>query len=480
MKLSEINNIINNVISEEIRNTIIMESTNKEVYHIKCDGEPIATFETEEEAQEALPDYKAKTKGELIIEKGVYESHEDMIDKLDEMGEELEEKENQNMENQEPIDEKLVGNQKNIDKNDNGKIDAEDFKILNKEKEQKEEEECHECGEMKEEEESDENDVHSIWKKYSGPALEEHSPENFSDEFEYADNIISFIVQDAIDNGDIDEDDADDLNDDIKEVYGDSLMDSYRDNGGDMDYEDDDFGDDYENLPDGEVNESPKMCSECGGMMNEEGMCSECSGKMMESKKRTIRLTETEMLNMIQRIVKESVPGLETTKKAQNISKKENEANAAEVAKKIKKATTFDGNDNPEFPKPIGKGEKVARENTPEQEEEIEDNRGGGLEDLSYDIEPSQQFKDRLKKSLEGHTSTGNSQDAANVIKSDLGKNIADKVERKQKQKEDMVMYNKDVQPVKVVKESKNSLSNILEEEIQKMKKIASYDKKTQ
>jgi len=186
------------------------------------------------------------------------------------------------------------------------------------------------------------------------------------------------------------------------------------------------------------------------------------------------------MLEMIQRIVKESVPGITVTKKAQTQSKKDNEANDSDVAKKIKGATTFDGNDNPEFPKPIGKGEKVARKNTPEQEEEIEDNRGGGLEDLHYDIEPSQQFKDRLKKSLDGHTSTGNSQDAANVIKSDLGKNIAKKVERKLKQRKDMVMYNKDVQPVKVVKESENNLSSILEEEIKKMKNMASYDKKTQ
>jgi hypothetical protein len=222
------------------------------------------------------------------------------------------------------------------------------------------------------------------------------------------------------------------------------------------------------------------MCSECGGMLNEEGMCSECSGKMMESKKKTLRLKESEMLEMIQRIVKESVPGITVTKKAQTQSKKDNESNASEVAKKIKDATTFDGNDNPEFPKPIGKGEKIARKNTPEQEEEIQDNRGGGLEDLHYDMEPSQQFKDRLKKSLEGHTSTGNSQEAGNVIKSDLGKNIAKKVERKHKQREDEVMYNKDVQPVKVVKESKNNLSSILEEEIKKMKNMASYDKKTQ
>lgn len=376
MKLSEINNIINDVISEEVRKTIIMESSSKEVYHIKSNGEPIATFETEKEAEEALPNYKAKSTGELIIEKGVYESYDDMIDKMDEMSEELEEKENTNMENQEPIDEKLVGKQKNIDKNDNGKIDAEDFKILNKE-----EEECNECGDMNEED---------------------------------------------------------------------------------------------------EINESPEMCSECGSEMKE-GMCTECSGGMKyESKKKVLRLKESEMLSMINRIVKESIPGLEVTKRAQTQSKKDNESNATEVAKKIKGATSFDGNDNPEFPKQIGKGEKVARKNTPEQEEEIADNRGGGLEDLTYDMEPSQQFKDRLKNSLEGHASTGNSQDYANVIKSDLGKNIAKKVERKHKQKENMVMYNKDVSPTTVVKESKNSLNNILLEEIEKMKNIANYDKKTQ
>jgi hypothetical protein len=150
------------------------------------------------------------------------------------------------------------------------------------------------------------------------------------------------------------------------------------------------------------------------------------------------------------------------------------------VAKKLKGVNSFDGNDNPEFPKPIGKGEKVARQNTPEQEDEIAVQRGGGLEDLNYDIEPSQQFKDRLKKSLEGHTTTGNAQDAGNVIKSDLGKDIAKKVERKAELRKNRVMYNKDVQPVKIVKESKNNLSSILEEEIKKMKNIAGYDKKTQ
>ena len=482
MKLSEINNIINEVISDEVRKTIIKESTNNEVYHIKCEGEPIASFKTKEEAEEALPSYKTKNKGELIIEKGMYESYSDMIDKLDEMGEELEEKENTNMENTEK--QPMEGNEFSGALKAAKEAGEESFTVGGKQYDVKEEEECNECGNMNEEDESEGMDVHSIWGKYSEAAMKEHEPSTFSDEFEYADNIISYIVEDAISNEDISEDDEDELTDELKDTYGEDLFDTYRSEGGDMgdnsDDDDDSFGDDYESLSDGEEIKESQMCSECGGMMNEEGMCSECSGKMMESKKKTLRLKESEMLDMIQKIVKESVPGITITKKAQTQSKKDNESNASEVAKKIKKATTFDGTDNPEFPKPIGKGEKVARKNTPEQEEEIEDNRGGGLEDLHYDMEPSQQFKDRLKKSLEGHTSTGNSQDAGNVIKNDLGKNIAKKVERKQKQRKDMVMYNKDVQPVKVVKESKNGLSSILEEEIKKMRNIASYDKKTQ
>jgi hypothetical protein len=91
MKMKDINTIIENTIYNHVKSVIMEESEkgNKEVYHIKCEGEPIATFDTEEEANEELPKYKkSHPDKELIIEKGVYESHGDMIDKLDSMGEE--------------------------------------------------------------------------------------------------------------------------------------------------------------------------------------------------------------------------------------------------------------------------------------------------------------------------------------------------------------------------------------------------------
>jgi hypothetical protein len=363
MKVSELKNLIESIISKEVRNKIINES--KEVYHIKCEGVPLGTFDTEEEANEALPSYKEKHDGELIVEKGQYDSHESMIDKLDEMNDELEETdnmENTDMENQEPIDEKLVGKQKNIDKNDNGKIDDEDFKILNKE------EECEECG-------------------------------------------------------------------------------------------------------DSEMKEG--TCEKCG-----KELC-ECGSTMYESKKKTIRLKESELIKLINKMVTESIPGLDSVKSAHD-GDKETKQHLSDVEKKMKDLAEFDGNDNPEFPKPIGKGEKVARENSEEENEFVEDTRGGTPLDLDYDSEPSKQFKDRLKKALEGDATTGNSQEYANVIKSDLGKKLAKQAERKDKKEDNQPMYNKDAQPTKSVNESTFKMSNVLEEEIKKMKDMVNYNKKTQ
>jgi hypothetical protein len=391
MELSEITQLINNVFSDEVRNAIINESeekNNKEVYHIKMNGEPVATFKSKEQAEEELPKYQKKSTGDLIIEKGVYESYSDMIEKFDEMGQELEEKENLNMKNQEPME----GNAFSV--------------ALLKAKEE---------GKDKFVVDGQEYDVEESWTELEESELSEGN-----------------------------EEDCNECNEEISEG---------------------------------------QECNECGGEMKE-GVCNECGTAMNENKtKKVLRLKESEMVNLIKKIVSESIPT--ATTKAQSQTKKDNESHAKEVANKIKKSQSFEGNDNPEFPKPIGKGDKVAHQNTKEQDEIVADNRGGGLEDLDYAIEPSEAFKDRLKKSLEGHSTMGNSQDAANVIKSDLGKKISDKVERKKEKetKEFEVSWGhawKSPEKVVIVKESETKFKQILNEEIEKMKKIASYDKKTQ
>ena len=420
MKVSELTTIIENIVSNEIRKTIMEENNGKkEVYHIKCEGIPLATFESEEEANDALPDYKAKHKdGELIIEKGVYENHDDMMDKLDEMNDQLEETEN--MENTQ-MDEKLVGNQDKLDKNHNGEIDGQDFKIIKGQ--DSSEEECDECG---------------------GSYMEEEE-EGGDDDFENM-------------------------------LRGRRKKHSYVDNS--------------EETPN-EMGEEKKCCEKCG-----KEVC-ECGG-MYESKKKTVRLTESELIKLISKMVIESIPGLQAAEKSHSESGKENKAHLADVETKMKKLASFDGNDNPEFPKAIGKGEKVARKNTPEQEEEIAKNYAG-LENLEYDIEPSEQFKKRLKMAIEGDTLMGNGKvtepasikpsngaEKGNEAKEKEGNHIqtpetAKKIEKQVKDREEdkknRVLYSKEKVPVS---ESKVNFSSVLEDEIKKMKNITEYNKKTQ
>ena len=435
MKVSELTTIIENIVSNEIRKTIMEENNGKkEVYHIKCEGIPLATFESEEEANDALPDYKAKHKdGELIIEKGVYENHDDMMDKLDEMNDQLEETEN--MENTQPMEgnefsgalkaakdagektfsvdgkeydveecwskqmeEELVGGQKKLDKNQNGKIDGQDFKMMKDEK-SSDEEECDECGSSYMEEEDGDDDFENMLR-----GRRKHS---------------------------------------------------YVDKG--------------EEMPD-----------------------------EMGEEKKTVRLTETELTNLIAKMVSESIPGLQAAEKSHLESGKENKAHLADVETKMKKLASFDGNDNPEFPKAIGKGEKVARKNTPEQEEEIAKNYAG-LENLEYDIEPSEQFKKRLKMAIEGDTLMGNGKvtepasikpsngaEKGNEAKEKEGNHIqtpetAKKIEKQVKDREEdkknRVLYSKEKVPVS---ESKVNFSSVLDDEIKKMKNISEYNKKTQ
>jgi hypothetical protein len=414
MKVEELNAIMESIVFDEIKKSILKESNGgmMEKYHVTCEGEPVNTCETKEQAEDVVNKLEKEHPGkQFIIEKANYESHSDMIEKLDKMGEELEETENmKKFETKEgnaftgamtkakesgektftvdgkefDVEEELIGGQKKLDKNDNGKIDGEDFKILKGQKQdtKEEEEECDECG--------------------SGYMEEE-------------------------------------------------------------------------------INEMSQTCNECGGMMNEEGMCTECSGTMMESKKKVLRLTESQLVELIGKMVNEAaVPGLETQKKVRSASGSQNDANLNDVKKKIKNQLEIPGGSNPEFPESNKKGEKVVVNNDENEDEFVSNFRGGTLLDLDYDSEPSEEFKARLKKSLDGDVTMGNSHDAGNVIPTNTGKKLADRAKKKEEEQEKAPMYKKDPAPTKEVNESEVLITNLINEDIEKMKKILGYNKKTQ
>jgi hypothetical protein len=452
MKTKDFNTIIENLISSEIKKNIIeqMEGGKKEVYHIKCDNEPIDTFDTEEEANEHLNKYEKEYPGkQFIIEKGTYESESDMLDKLDEMGDNLQENETQNMKT--PTKVKTFVEAILHAKNKGLKS----IKIG---------EESH--------------DIDECWKRLEEEECEQSDMEEESDCVECGGSSTGEQTeQEGMESG----------SSDLKSKY-----DSVR-------------------KMNPELFESQEPCEDCG-----KEVC-EC-GNMYESKKKTLRLTEKELVNMVSKIVKEStkgsgdpytkvvsvpkqntdsansnIPGLAVTKTAQTGSKKENDANTNDVGKKMKEYLSFENNDNPEFPHPIGKGEKVARQNTKDQDEEVAKNFAG-LQNLEYDIEPSEQFKDRLKKGIEGDSTMGNgpttqkptikpsngSEKGAeakdkdgNVIPTpETGKKMEKQMKDRQVDKDNRTLYNKEKVPV--------NTSKTLNEDIQKMKKLYGYNQKTQ
>lgn len=349
MKVSDLNKIIEETISEEIKNTILNEQeSGKKVFCILNGDEYVEICDTEDEANKKCEEYNKQHPGnEFTVKMETYESQEDLFDKLDELGEE-------------------------IDQND-----------------------------MKEDQ-----------------SMEEQL----------------------------------------------------------------------------ETNEAQEQCSECGdnGLEITEATCEKCGksicecGEINESKKqprKILRLTESQLVDMIEKMVNESVPGLKAVEDAQKINDKETKEHMGNVDKKIKDTLSIEGNDNPEFPKQVGKGgpdvldPKKTVNNTDEQDEEMSMDRGEAALDLDYDTEPSEEFKDRVKKALEGDSTMGNA-DGGNTVKTDTGKNLQKTAEKRKKYKEEAPMYVKDVQPVNEEKEDESK--KVLSEEIEKMKKLSSYNEKTQ
>lgn len=452
---------IEEILAKEIKK-IISESVSNEVYIIKNkEGDPIEQFKTQEEADKALEAYKAKHPDqELIVEPGEELSFEE----LDKMSEKLENMENMNEKTHKghfTMEQVL----KLAKKAGEWVLDAQDAL----------EELCEMYGEK-----IPASRVFEVLDDYDMPELKskirvkksEPKEDMSMDEKLYGD-------QDKLDVDGDGEIEASDLaairagkEGDTKEEEGECMEcgDGYME---EEDMEDPQFGDIDKLLDAGaeeDMSEEKHTCEKCG-----KEIC-EC-GDMMESKK-SIKLNESELIKLITNIVNESFPGAEVYDRIHKDSGKENSDALSDVEKKIKEYLTFDDNDNPEFPNQIG-GEVKARRADEKEADEVATHRGGGLEDLVYDVDPGKEFDERTKKSLNGDTTTGNSQEAANVVPSKLGEKIIKKVQRKDEEEADAPMYVKDKQPVESVNESEEA-KTIISEEIKRMKEMASYNKKTQ
>jgi hypothetical protein len=221
--------------------------------------------------------------------------------------------------------------------------------------------------------------------------------------------------------------------------------------------------------------------------------------------KESISLTEDEMIDLIEKIVKEQKTfgkpkGLEAYEKAHKGSGKENQDYLKSVTKKmkdyLKDGSKGEYSASPKhFPKGNGelaKMDKKAYEVSKDGEEFLDNYMRPGMENLDYDeIHPNE---DWMKDNIEGSSKTGNNPKWANAEETELGAKINKKRKENKLAKAKRAAYNKSAQPVVTDKpgqesgkgldikvesiESKKTIK--LNEEFEKMKSLISYDRKTQ
>jgi hypothetical protein len=230
------------------------------------------------------------------------------------------------------------------------------------------------------------------------------------------------------------------------------------------------------------------------------------SGETQENKK-SITMTESEMISFIEKIVTEEKlkataqhKGLSTYEKAHKGSGKENDEYLKSVTKKMKEylkdGSKGEYNTNPEiFPKGNGdlaKMDKKAYIPSDAVKDYIDNFTAAGLENLDYDeIQPNE---DWVSDNVKGSSRTGNNPKWANTGKSDVNdkrneirkNNLLAKVKRK--------AYNKSAQPVVQDTQEGDKANKILmklestdekttqklNEEFDRMKQLLGYSQKTQ
>ena len=228
----------------------------------------------------------------------------------------------------------------------------------------------------------------------------------------------------------------------------------------------------------------------------------------------SVSLTEDEMVNLIEELVNEqksSTPGIAKYQKISREEKSQNEKALKDVSKKmkdyVKSGSKAEYNENPEyFPKGNGelaKMDKKAYIPSKDVDEYVDAFAYPGMTNLVFDeIKPDDE---KIEKYIKGDSTTGNSQEYANAVKTDVGdkfyKNYEDNLYGAEQTK---ASYKRQNQPVDIAgevtpksgkksgkktsslaKASKilnnldetvqNESDKLLSEEMLKMKKLISY-----
>ena len=243
------------------------------------------------------------------------------------------------------------------------------------------------------------------------------------------------------------------------------------------------------------------------GWSDEDRESCECDKSVKES----VQLSEEEMIDLIEKIIKEQgnisgggkIQGVTSQKKAMKTSEKETKEYHKDFVKRMKEYLKggSEGSFETEpkvFPQGNGelkKMEKMAYTPSPGVEEYIDQiARSGGMENLDYDqIKPNEEW---LDKNIVGSSETGNSDEYANAVATDANKGV-------KKRKDDNILaalkkqsYNKAPQPVtdfaghhtndeklagiQVSESKENKKEEKLNENIDRMKKLFSHNYKTQ
>ena len=348
------------------------------------------------------------------------------------------------------LEEKLYGGQKKLDKNNNNKIDSEDFKMLRKHNKS----EIEELGGM--------DDVHPRFGK-----------KNFG-KMSY-DEIMGLLTQKL-------EDDEDES--------GTETNNSDR------------------------LEEAKKFIQKAINKMEKKGTSGvkheSIIYKLALTENTTMDLTEDELIDMIEELVIEAKENEKYSGKAKGmveyervfkLNKKENSDAMKAVEKKmkdyLKDGSKGDYSMNPKhFPKgngELGEMDKKAYIPSKDVEDYVDDYAYPGMTNLNYDeIKPNDEW---VEANIKGSAKTGNSDEYANAVKTEVGEKMVKNYKKNAWGKQQKnASYKRQSQPVDYAGENtpkKTSLDKLSEnfevesnrliiEEFEKIQHLMSYNKKTQ